>query len=268
MVDVERAVGVRHVVDVEVDGGQHRAQALEERLLGGLAAGGGEEVAVAVDVAAGLEPAAQLAVVQQQGAPAGGDDDGRGRQVVGQRGPVERVSSTVAEGKHPPPHGLETGRQDGGSHLVPGQGAVAGTAGGPLVIGIEHLPVGHIHLLARPARDVGMAGQVPAPRQVCALGQADPGAGGRLDRERRAIAGEGHASVRLDEVGTVEGAVDPEGLAEAGRPRGQVAVAAGLGAGGPDGVEPGDRRRRPAAARRRPRPRGRRRRWRTSACRR
>jgi hypothetical protein len=127
VVHVERTVGVGHVVDVEIDGRQHRAQVDEPGLLLGLPTGGGQEVAVAVDVATGLEPAGQLAVVEDQDAAGGVDHHRRRGEVVGQGGPLERVDRAVAELEHPPAHGVELGVELRLDDQRPGSAPVTGT---------------------------------------------------------------------------------------------------------------------------------------------
>ena len=81
--------------------GHDQAEAVDAGLLGGLAEGRGGQARVAVDVAAGLEPAPELAVQHQQRAGAGGVDHQRGAgEVALGAGPQQGVGMALDERQH------------------------------------------------------------------------------------------------------------------------------------------------------------------------
>src|SRR3546814_118918 len=78
--------------DLQVEDAGHHAQAAQSGFFLRLAQGAARQVAVAVGVAAELEPAIKLAVVGQQHAlPRTVDQPGRGGEMTGQAPPFERI---------------------------------------------------------------------------------------------------------------------------------------------------------------------------------
>ena len=98
-----RILGRRiHKVDVQVDGRLHHPQPSDARLLDGLPERHTGEVGITVGVPAGLEPAPQLGVEQDQDpAVRRIHDQRRARQVPGATGPVEGVGPGVQEFQDP-----------------------------------------------------------------------------------------------------------------------------------------------------------------------
>ena len=91
-----------HEVDVQVDGRLHHPQPGDARLLDGLPERHTGEVGITVGVPAGLEPAPQLGVEQDQDpAVRRIHDQRRARQVPRATGPVEGVGPGVQEFQNP-----------------------------------------------------------------------------------------------------------------------------------------------------------------------
>ena len=99
---VRRLAGRPHLVDVEVDRGQAHARARRDpspRCASRRATAA--EVVVAVGVPAGLEPLAELAVVEHDEAAVGGvDDEGAAGEVAGGAGALEGVGVGGEEREH------------------------------------------------------------------------------------------------------------------------------------------------------------------------
>ena len=246
-----------------------RPQAVDAGLLGGLAAGRRQEVPVAVDVATGLEPPAQLAVVEQQGAPRRRSTTTA--EAVRWSGSDARSSGSAARrrGRGPGPGPRRATREAPRPRLGGGRGRDRRDGCGTVVVGERASPSGIGAFLRGRAETWGWPGRyqrhgrsAPADRPMRVLVAGATGSGG-------AVVDEGDAPVGADEVGAVEGPVDPEGLAEPGRARGEVAVAPAPRGGRrawrrrPATGAGGSQQHRPGPARRR-----RTRRWRTSASRR
>ena len=261
-----RPVGVVEHVDVEVDGrGERRARPVDAGLLLGLperdrAPGCRRRRR---DRPAGASAAPWRGTAAARCRRARVDHRGRPGEVALEARAVQRVGVGVDEGEDLRPGSPRGRRRPGGrpTHGRPGRGQVVGrrrarrAAAQRRHAGLDRWSDPGVH--QRHGRS--------APTR-----QPDAGADGRdvgrwRCRRRRCVT---PRSAR-DEVGAVVGAVEPEGLAQAGR-----AGAAGRGRAGPSVararivVEPGHAARRPGAARPPPRRRRRRRRWRTSACRR
>ena len=212
------ADGVVEHVDVEVDRGREHAQAGDAGLLLRLPQRHPGQVAVAVGVAARLEPAPHLGVEEQQHL-AGARVDHRRRpgEVALEARAVEGVRVGVDEGED-----LRRGSPRGCAS--PGRAADDGGSGRGEVVRTDQL-VGRVQAHAgfdrwsEPGSHQRHGSSVPD-------GQADAGADGGHVGRRRAVVDDGDAPVGRHQVGAVVVAVDAEGLAEPGRPGEQVALAA------------------------------------------
>ena len=141
-VTVRAGVGRVDFVDVEVDRDRVDAQPVDPGLLGRLPERDRGQVGVAVGVAPGLEPAAQLAVEQEHD-PLGGvvDHQGRAGQVTGEARAVEGVVVGVHEVEDRRPVLLGVGVDVGGVDEPAGDREIA-RRGEPGIVGGQQ-PVGH-----------------------------------------------------------------------------------------------------------------------------